>query len=65
MSSESRYDDDLANKPDWLEEVIIAMLLDLKKADGTTIHTNTRLVTSRPGSKQGDLFAKIKKAAQI
>jgi hypothetical protein len=65
MNSETRPDDDLANKSDWLEQVIIAMLLDLKEADGTTVHTFTRLATARPGSKQGELFARIRESARL
>jgi hypothetical protein len=65
MSSEVRHDDDLANKSDWLEELITGMLLDIKRADGTMNHTNTVLVTARPGSRKGELFGRIKQRVLI
>ena len=66
MTEEVRHDDDLANKADWLEELIIGVILDLKKADGSTVYTSSALVlNSRPGSKKHELFSKIKKTTGI
>ena len=60
MNDEVRHDDDLANKADLLEELLKGLILDVKKADGTTHHTNTALVSARPGSKKHEMYSKIK-----
>ena len=60
MNDEIRHDDNLANKADWLEELIVGLISDVRKADGTTIHLNTALVSARPGTKKHALFSKIK-----
>ncbi|WP_137752069.1 hypothetical protein [Sphingopyxis sp. L1A2A] len=63
--NDARHDDDLSNKADWLEELLTGLILDIKKGDGTTVHTNSVLVLARPGSEKQKMFSKIKSAAGI
>ena len=60
MNDEVRHDDNLANKADWLEELLTSLIVDIKLAGGNTVHTNTALVGARPGSKKHEMFSLIK-----